>query len=74
MTGLRLSCSFFRTEYSLIYQLSILKKPVVALLDGITMGGGAGLSMHGTFRVATEKYASQSSIMQISKRWSSCAS
>ena len=51
----RLACSFFRTEYSLIYQLAVLKKPVVAMLDGITMGGGAGLSMHGAFRIATEK-------------------
>jgi len=35
--------------------LAVLKKPVVAMLDGITMGGGAGLSMHGAFRIATEK-------------------
>ena len=44
-----------------MYQLAVLKKPVVALLDGIVMGGGAGLSMHGSFRVATEKCASQPS-------------
>ena len=29
----------------------------MALLDGIVMGGGAGVSMHGPFRVATEKCA-----------------
>lgn len=43
---------FFREEYrlnSLIYQFP---KPYVALIDGITMGGGVGLSVHGDFRVA----------------------
>ena len=52
---IRMLCRYFRTEYSLVYQLAVLKKPVVSLLDGIVMGGGAGLSMHGSFRVATEK-------------------
>lgn len=43
---------FFREEYrnnSLIYHYP---KPYVALIDGIVMGGGVGLSVHGDFRVA----------------------
>mmetsp|Transcript_33988 Transcript_33988/g.96290 ORF Transcript_33988/g.96290 Transcript_33988/m.96290 type:complete len:408 (-) Transcript_33988:387-1610(-) len=46
---------FFRSEYNMNFALSQLSKPHVALLDGITMGGGVGVSVHGDFRVATEK-------------------
>lgn len=46
---------FFRAEYRLNYLIARLSKPHVALLDGITMGGGAGVSVHGAFRVATER-------------------
>jgi 3-hydroxyisobutyryl-CoA hydrolase len=46
---------FFREEYMLNYLIGTYKLPYVALIDGITMGGGCGLSIHGDFRVATEK-------------------
>lgn len=46
---------FFWTTYSFIYFLGTYMKPHVALLNGITMGGGAGISIPGTFRVATDK-------------------
>ncbi|KAL2319954.1 hypothetical protein Fmac_028923 [Flemingia macrophylla] len=46
---------FFRTAYSFIYLIGTYLKPHVALLNGITMGGGAGISIPGTFRVATDK-------------------
>ncbi|KAL5862265.1 hypothetical protein ACOSQ3_003546 [Xanthoceras sorbifolium] len=46
---------FFRTAYSFMYLVGTYLKPHVAILNGITMGGGAGVSMPGTFRVATGK-------------------
>ncbi|KAG5565450.1 hypothetical protein RHGRI_001366 [Rhododendron griersonianum] len=46
---------FCRTVYGFIYQLGTYLKPHVALLNGITMGGGGGVSIPGTFRVATNK-------------------
>ncbi|TMW97664.1 hypothetical protein EJD97_005173 [Solanum chilense] len=46
---------FCWTIYSLIYVVGTYLKPHVALLNGVTMGGGAGISIPGTFRVATEK-------------------
>uniref|UniRef100_A0A8C5W4S4 3-hydroxyisobutyryl-CoA hydrolase n=1 Tax=Microcebus murinus TaxID=30608 RepID=A0A8C5W4S4_MICMU len=46
---------FFREEYMLNSAIGSCQKPYVALIHGITMGGGVGLSVHGQFRVATEK-------------------
>lgn len=45
---------FFAAEFALNRRLASLDKPIVALVDGICMGGGLGLSVHGRFRVATE--------------------
>ncbi len=45
---------FFYVEYQLNHLLFEYKKPVVAFMDGITMGGGVGISMPAKFRVATE--------------------
>eukprot|EP00879_Flechtneria_rotunda_P008843 GHRR01009263.1.p1 GENE.GHRR01009263.1~~GHRR01009263.1.p1 ORF type:complete len:316 (+),score=94.56 GHRR01009263.1:759-1706(+) len=47
--------AFFKQEYLTNAAISTLQMPHISLLDGITMGGGAGLSMHGHFRVATER-------------------
>ncbi|CEG37157.1 mitochondrial 3-hydroxyisobutyryl-hydrolase [Plasmopara halstedii] len=46
---------FFRHEYRLNYLLATTEKPIISFLNGVTMGGGVGLSMHGKFVVATEK-------------------
>lgn len=45
---------FFRDEYQLNRTIFHFPKPYIALLDGITMGGGAGISINGSHRVATE--------------------
>ncbi|KAM7477930.1 hypothetical protein LguiA_026143 [Lonicera macranthoides] len=47
--------TFYRKQLTLDYLLGTYKKPVVALINGIVMGGGAGISMHAKFRVVTEK-------------------
>ncbi|XP_028291731.1 3-hydroxyisobutyryl-CoA hydrolase, mitochondrial [Gouania willdenowi] len=53
--GSSLSEIFFREEYILNNAIGTCRKPYIAIIDGITMGGGVGLSVHGRFRVATEK-------------------
>nr|XP_043628650.1 3-hydroxyisobutyryl-CoA hydrolase-like protein 1, mitochondrial isoform X2 [Erigeron canadensis] len=48
---------FFWTLYNFMYLIGTYLKPNVAILNGITMGGGAGVSIPGTFRVATDETA-----------------
>ena len=45
---------FFHDEYQLNHQIFTYPKPVVAFMDGITMGGGVGISQPAKYRVATE--------------------
>jgi enoyl-CoA hydratase len=46
--------AFFATEYRLNAAVRHYAKPYVALLNGITMGGGAGVSVHGSHRIVSE--------------------
>ncbi len=46
--------AFFAEEYALNRMIAEYPKPYVALIDGICMGGGIGVSVHGSIRVATE--------------------
>ncbi len=47
--------AFFRAEYRLNTRIKNYPKPYVAFMDGVTMGGGVGISVHGSHRVATER-------------------
>lgn len=49
--------AFFREEYALNAAIAGCPKPQVSIWDGFVMGGGAGVSVHGAYRVATERAA-----------------
>lgn len=55
--GQQASKDYFALEYKLDHLIATYPKPYVAFMDGITMGGGVGLSVHAPFRIATEKTA-----------------
>jgi enoyl-CoA hydratase len=52
----REALEFFREEYQLNTVIKKYPKPYVSLYDGIVMGGGIGLSIHGSHRVAGDKF------------------
>lgn len=53
-SGDRYTAAFFRDEYTLDWRIFHYPKPYVALMSGVTMGGGVGISIHGSHRVVTE--------------------
>ncbi|MFT4010923.1 MAG: enoyl-CoA hydratase/isomerase family protein [Nocardioidaceae bacterium] len=54
-TGGRGSIDFWRDEYLLNAAIATYPKPYVALMDGIVLGGGVGVSAHASHRVVTER-------------------
>ncbi|MES9592438.1 enoyl-CoA hydratase/isomerase family protein [Streptomyces sp. NPDC094045] len=49
------SAAFWRDEYRLNARIARYPKPYVAVMDGIVMGGGVGISAHGGVRIVTER-------------------
>jgi len=47
--------AFFLVEYRMNALMQSYPKPIVAILDGVTMGGGVGLSIYARYRIATER-------------------
>lgn len=48
--------ALFHLEYRLNYLIATLGKPYIALMDGLTMGGGVGITLHGSHAVASEQF------------------
>ncbi|CAO3687052.1 unnamed protein product [Rhizopus stolonifer] len=48
------AANFFEEEYRTNHFIATLETPYVSVMNGITMGGGVGLSVHASFRIATE--------------------
>ena len=53
--GQAASQAYFGLEYQLDHLIATYPKPYIAYMDGITMGGGVGLSAHAPIRIATER-------------------
>jgi enoyl-CoA hydratase len=53
--GTDLCQTFWREEYGLNARVKYFSKPYIAVMDGITMGGGVGISAHGSHRIVTER-------------------
>lgn len=54
-TGSRDSVDFWRDEYAMNARIAEYPKPYLAVMDGIVMGGGVGISAHGSVRIVTER-------------------
>lgn len=47
--------AFFEAEYAMNQEISDCPKPFISMIDGVCMGGGIGLSVHGSHRIASER-------------------
>lgn len=52
-----LQLDFFVNEYKLNQYIDEYSKPYICLMDGITMGGGVGISLHGSYSIASENFS-----------------
>jgi enoyl-CoA hydratase len=52
---LSVAAEFFGAEYAMNLHIARFAKPYVAIMDGVVMGGGVGISAHGSVRVVTER-------------------
>ena len=55
VTGNNSSAAFWATEYRLNSLISRYPKPYIAFMDGLVLGGGVGISAHGSHRLVTER-------------------
>lgn len=55
LTGGDRTARFWQVEYRLNALIAAYPKPYVAFMDGLVLGGGVGISAHGSFRVVTER-------------------
>ena len=55
LSGDDLPARFWRDEYIMNADIARYPKPYIAIMDGIVMGGGIGISAHGTHRIVTER-------------------
>lgn len=55
LNGTADAAHFWRAEYAVNEQIATYPKPIVAIMDGVTMGGGLGISAHASTRLATER-------------------
>lgn len=53
--GQQRSADFFGLEFRIDHAIAGYSKPYISIMDGVTMGGGVGLSVHAPFRIATER-------------------
>jgi enoyl-CoA hydratase/carnithine racemase len=47
--------AIFQEEYLLNFMISLYSKPYISLIDGLALGGGLGISIHGSHRIVTER-------------------